>query len=201
MRVGSKPELDALATLLNLIFFFILIILSIDLILIKLFNYRFQSNHQKHHRDQQNERIDRDMQRNRSQNSPVNNSSNGGAVNNINNRAAGFSRQRDTRDDDYARFELNMMCHNHHHVLLDLVELGSVCLFLLEIKIAPLPKAVTKIWELRFFQATFIGNKRKIQIKELSSCLIPCHNDYMYLATGDVIDSPLTPTPSKGIKG
>lgn len=64
---------------------------------------RFQNNHPKHHRDQQNDRIDRDMQRNRSQNSPVNNSSNGGAVNNINNRAAGFSRQRDTRDDDYAR--------------------------------------------------------------------------------------------------
>jgi len=182
-------------------FFFFFMILSIDLILIKLFNFRFQSNHQKHHRDQQNDRIDRDIQRNRSQNSPVNNSSNGGAVNNINNRTSGFSRQRDTRDDDYARFEPNTMCHNHHNVLLDLVELGSVCLFLLEIKIAPLPKAVTKIQELGFFQVTVIGNKRKIQIKELSSCLIPCHNDYMYPATGDVIDSPLTPTPSKGFKG
>ena len=134
--------------------------MSIDLILIQLFNYRFQNNHQKHHRDQQNDRIDRDMQRNRSQNSPVNNSSNGGAVNNINNRAAGFSRQRDTRDDDYARFELNMMCHNHHNVLLDRVERGSVCLFLFEIQIAPLPKAVTKIRELGSFQATFIRNKR-----------------------------------------
>lgn len=153
--------MDALATLLNLnYFFFILIVLSIDLILIQLFNYRFQNNHPKHHRDQQNDRIDRDMQRNRSQNSPVNNSSNGGAVNNINNRAAGFSRQRDIRDDDYARFEFCMNCHIHHNVLLGLVELGCYCLFCLEIKITPLPKAVTKIRELGFFQATFIGNKR-----------------------------------------
>lgn len=130
--------------------------MSIDLILIKLFNYRFQNNHQKHHRDQQNDRIDRDMQRNRSQNSPVNNSSNGGAVNNINNRAAGFSRQRDTRDDDYARFEFCMNCHIHHNVLLGLVELGCYCLFCLEINIAPLPKPEHIVLDSRFYYYTSV---------------------------------------------
>lgn len=64
---------------------------------------RFQINHQKHHRDQQPERIERDIQRSRPQNSSGNNSSNGAAVNNVNNRVSGFSRQRETRDDDYAR--------------------------------------------------------------------------------------------------
>ena len=68
-------------------------------------NYRFQINHQKHHRDQQPERIERDIQRSRPQNSSGNNSSNGAAVNNVNNRVSGFSRQRETRDDDYARSE------------------------------------------------------------------------------------------------
>lgn len=66
---------------------------------------RFQNNHPKHHRDQQNDRIERDMQRNRSQNSAggSNNNNAGAAANNINNRVPGFNRQRDTRDDDYAR--------------------------------------------------------------------------------------------------
>lgn len=45
------------------------------------------------------------MQRNRSQNSAggSNNNNAGAAANNINNRVPGFNRQRDTRDDDYAR--------------------------------------------------------------------------------------------------
>ena len=71
---------------------------------IKLF--RFQNNHQKPHREQQVDRIERDVQRNRPQNTGGVSSSNGGAtVNSVNNRVAGFSRQRDSRDDDYARSE------------------------------------------------------------------------------------------------
>lgn len=65
---------------------------------------RFQSNHQKHHREAQPERIERDMQRNRQQNSSTVSSNNGGGVpNNVNNRVSGFNRPRENRDDDYAR--------------------------------------------------------------------------------------------------
>ena len=54
------------------------------------------------------------MQRNRPQNTGVVSNSNGGAAaNNVNNRVAGFPRQRDSRDDDYARSEqLIEACNN-----------------------------------------------------------------------------------------